>query len=366
MITVEQREGLFGFKAGDIRLRGAEFYITTADTQLRSGRADPAACREEAVSRAELGPGRLFRYKFRWKDEAIAAEYRIYLPDNLPSASLSLSVFNNGGVPVRISGLTLLALSNDALNLGEGLRDWVIYKNGIRKNDLVSVYRFGNGEFDRADVTADGNEDASFAERKQSGDTLAINSSYLTVIHAASNGSSFLTGFYTVQRQFSHTRLVCDNAESRMLSYEAFCDLDGISLDSGASVESEKLLLDFGDSFEAIDRYASLTTRIGGGKGKRLPLTGWCSWYYFYESVNEAAVLKNLDFITANKLNAGTVLVDMGWEERLGVWYPGNKFPHGMKWLADKIHRLSRPGPGPALNRPSAIYRTELFRNFSF
>jgi hypothetical protein len=338
-MIVEQRKGLFCFKAGETHLDNAEFYITTVDGQLRSGKAVLASSREEEVSQDdELGPGRLFRYSFHWENSSLAAEYRICLPDNLPAASISLKVVNNGGDPVSIRGLSLLALSKGALTLGEGLRDWVIYKNGIRKNDLVSVYRFGSGEFDIADVTADGNEDASFTERKQSGDTLTVNSNYLTVIHSASSGNSFLAGFYTVHRQFSHTQLVCDKAETEMLSYEAFCDLDGVSLESNASLESEKLLLDFGDSFEAIERYASLSGKIGGGKGKRPPLSGWCSWYYFYESVSEADVLKNLEFITANKLNVDTILIDMGWEERLGAWYPGNKFPHGMKWLADKIH----------------------------
>jgi hypothetical protein len=338
MIAIEQCNGLFCFSTGDIRLNNASFYITTPDSQLRSNKAVLAACREGYLSHGELGPGRFFRYNFRWEGEDIAAEYQIYLPDSSPSASLSLRVVNDGGAPVSIKSLTLFSLSDGGLGLGEGLRDWAIYKNGIRKNDLVSVYRFGSEEFDLADVTADGNEDASFTKRKQDGDALVINSNYLTVIHSASNGSSFLAGFYTVHRQFSHTQLICDKAESRMLSYEAFCDLDGIFLDKKASVESEKILLDFSDSFEAIERYASLAARTGGGKGKQSPLTGWCSWYYFYESVSEADILKNIEFITVNKLNVSTVLIDMGWEERLGSWYPGSKFPHGMKWLADKIH----------------------------
>jgi hypothetical protein len=338
MISIEDHKGLFCLNAGEIHLNNVGFYITTPEARLRSGKASPAGSWEEQVPQGELGPGRLLRYAFEWKDKGMAAEYRIYLPENSPSATVDLKLTNNSGKPVRIKGMTPFALPNDALVLGEGLRDWVIYKNGIRKNDLVSVYRFGSDEFDLTDVTADGNEDASLTERKSSGDTLAINSNYLTVIYSASGGKSFLTGFYTVHRQFSHTQLVCDKAESRMLSYEAFCDLDELVLESGVSIESEKLLMDFGEPFEAIDRYATLAARLGGGKGSRVPLRGWCSWYYFYESVTESDALKNLEFIGANKLDVDMFLIDMGWEERLGNWYSGSKFPHGMKWLADKIH----------------------------
>ncbi len=37
-------------------------------------------------------------------------------------------------------------------------------------------------------------------------------------------------------------------------------------------------------------------------------------------------------------IEVDTILIDMGWEERLGDWYPNSKFSNGMKWISDTIH----------------------------
>ncbi|GHT98359.1 hypothetical protein FACS1894142_4590 [Spirochaetia bacterium] len=340
MITIEAQRGQFSISAAGVHLRNMEFQIDLQDCTLRSSESVCTVQPEEKIADAVFGPGRLLSYSCAWPEANINAAYRISIFDDIPALSIDLRVINNSGRPVNLKRCTPLALAEDALTLGGGLRDWIIFKNGIRKNEPVSTYRFGggDGEFNIADVTADGNEDASLTEKNLSGDTLGINSSYLTVLRSVSKGTSFLTGFYTLSHQFSHTQLICDRAESHLRSYEAFCDLDGITLEDGGTMQSEKLLVDFDDSFTAIERYASLAARFCGGKGNRPPITGWCSWYFFYESVTEQDVLNNLEFITAHGLNAGHILIDMGWEERLGTWYPGSKFPHGMKWLADRIH----------------------------
>lgn len=74
---------------------------------------------------------------------------------------------------------------------------------------------------------------------------------------------------------------------------------------------------------------------------------GWCSWYYYYLSVDEAGILRNLDWLKANLAPFGlqAVQIDDGWQGRGDGqgdnrdWFVTceKKFPHGMKWLADKI-----------------------------
>ena len=82
---------------------------------------------------------------------------------------------------------------------------------------------------------------------------------------------------------------------------------------------------------------------------------GWCSWYVFWQGIREDQMTQNTDWLAANLKQFGCeyVQIDDGWQgvgQGDGVnrdWYvtEKNKFPHGMKWLADYIRAKGlRPG----------------------
>lgn len=56
------------------------------------------------------------------------------------------------------------------------------------------------------------------------------------------------------------------------------------------------------------------------GKSKfSLPPSGWCSWYFYYQEINEGEVKRNADWIAANLKDYGAVYVqlDDGWQDPL-------------------------------------------------
>ena len=87
---------------------------------------------------------------------------------------------------------------------------------------------------------------------------------------------------------------------------------------------------------------------------KRAP-AGWCSWYIYWQGIDEAETVKNVDWMAENlkKFGLTFVQIDDGWQ---GVGYGGGenrdwyvtepkKFPRGIKWLADYIRAKGfRPG----------------------
>jgi len=85
------------------------------------------------------------------------------------------------------------------------------------------------------------------------------------------------------------------------------------------------------------------------------PPAGWCSWYYYYLSINEEEVMRNTDWLAENLRRFGCewVQIDDGWQGR-GEGYGTNRdwfvtcerdFPRGMKFCADYIRRKGmRPG----------------------
>jgi hypothetical protein len=77
-----------------------------------------------------------------------------------------------------------------------------------------------------------------------------------------------------------------------------------------------------------------------------LPPSGWCTWYYYYNRINENEVKLNADWISRNLKDFGAnyVQIDDGWQgngTRNGGrdWTTVNprNFPHGMASLADYI-----------------------------
>jgi hypothetical protein len=82
---------------------------------------------------------------------------------------------------------------------------------------------------------------------------------------------------------------------------------------------------------------------------------GWCSWYYYYQSINEEEVARNSEWLAQNLKEFGCewVQIDDGWQGR-GSGHGSNRdwfvtspadFPGGMKHAADHIRSLGlRPG----------------------
>ena len=75
-------------------------------------------------------------------------------------------------------------------------------------------------------------------------------------------------------------------------------------------------------------------------KPKVQPCTGWTSWYNYYTKVTQADVLENLDAFSSRKLPIDYFQIDDGFQQAVGDWLCINqKFPQGMGFLADEIHK---------------------------
>jgi hypothetical protein len=75
-----------------------------------------------------------------------------------------------------------------------------------------------------------------------------------------------------------------------------------------------------------------------------LPPSGWCTWYYYYQQINEAEVKRNAQWIAENLKDFGAqyVQIDDGWQGTGRVYTRdwtnvSDKFPGGMDKLAAYI-----------------------------
>lgn len=96
---------------------------------------------------------------------------------------------------------------------------------------------------------------------------------------------------------------------------------------------------------------------------KKVP-TGWCSWYYYYTGIDQKIILDNLTKVRELNLPFEFFQIDDGYQREIGDWlYPNDKFPGGMRILADEIKRVGlKPGIwlAPFLVRK----KSEFFRKY--
>jgi alpha-galactosidase len=68
-------------------------------------------------------------------------------------------------------------------------------------------------------------------------------------------------------------------------------------------------------------------------------MTGWTSWYNYYQNINEAIILENLNNFKELYKDINIFQIDDGYQTAVGDWLSVDegKFPKGMKFIRDKI-----------------------------
>jgi alpha-galactosidase len=122
--------------------------------------------------------------------------------------------------------------------------------------------------------------------------------------------------------------------------------------------------------YEAVQRENSVDLN------KELPV-GWCSWYQFYQNINEEKILRNLNTIKSleKQLPLSLVQIDDGYQKEIGDWYSFSKgFPHGVNGIAAEIKQKGKtpglwmapfilhPNSNFALDHPHLLLRKKFGR----
>jgi len=88
------------------------------------------------------------------------------------------------------------------------------------------------------------------------------------------------------------------------------------------------------------------------------PVTGWCSWYHYYNKISEGMLLRNLRMIQERKIEIDFFQIDDGWQKNIGDWTETSEtFTSGMRFFADAILETGlKPGIwlAPFVARPGS------------
>ncbi len=289
------------------------------------------------------------------------------LYDDHPFAVLRSRITNTSADALHVQAFHVL--DGARLELGGMPQEWRFYKEGWQNwSPALVLPCSGEDIYMAPPVVGPATQPAAQAGR--------FLSEMVTAIASPHGGQAITAGFVSTADQFSQVWL---EREAQSLTAASYAD--GIELVPGASLASERLLIDLTpDPLASLQRYGDALAREMGATPWAHAVSGWCSWYYYWQGVREEEILANLEYLRWHRreLPVEYVQIDDGYQAGIGDWLTANeKFPRGMGWLAGQIHdrgykaglwlapfmigaksRLWQEHPDWAVQYPSAGLRT--------
>lgn len=114
-------------------------------------------------------------------------------------------------------------------------------------------------------------------------------------------------------------------------------EIEGKVLAAGERYEVMTVLRFAGTYDEVFDKYFAA---IGVTNAPKVDhLSGYTSWYNYFTHISEEIIVRDLEGLGRAGDTANIFQIDDGYEYTVGDWLETtDKFPNGMKYLADKIH----------------------------
>jgi len=348
----------------ELAVSGAAAQAILDDQQLDTVFLRLADEQSDETELPPLGPGR--RQTFSFSDgEAggVSLALESFTPRDAGAVVLRLILTNTGVEPVRVRELLPLVLEGEGslVDLGQPSSEWAVLREGWMSWSPSGVR--GLEEFDlegREPEVAEG-----------------LTSDPVTMLVAAQAGSALIIGWLEEKRFFGQVS-VGRNGDSAWLRARNLAD--GLLLEPGQTVSSAPLFVHFsGDPHGAMEHYADLfaarmesrVVRPAAAEGGHAPrrcagtggadrnagmsfepslpaVTGWLSWYTgLANDISDAAIRESLLAYAAqaDRWRLRYWVVDDGWQSVAGDWLIINeeKFPRGMKLVADGIRRTAGP-----------------------
>lgn len=112
-------------------------------------------------------------------------------------------------------------------------------------------------------------------------------------------------------------------------------DVDG--LNAQGDIRIFDICLIDGGYDEVFDKYFDF---VGCRKPKISSLSGYTSWYNYFQKIDEKIILRDLDGLDRARSSVSIFQIDDGYEPFVGDWLEcdKSKFPNGMKYIADRVH----------------------------
>ncbi|MBD3352148.1 MAG: hypothetical protein GF364_11730 [Candidatus Lokiarchaeota archaeon] len=287
---------------------------------------------------------------------------KLYEPSEEPNDIFLLKCriksWDNFGTPPRLHSISCL--------LGDNTTEWYVTDEYRPLSTNITFFRNGYQswstpellDFDmKAKITP-----TSVGRINMQNQDKTIKSRYcsemISAITDVQSLKSIIIGFTTNSRQFN--RILMDRLDFKskfqfLIALSQF-DKEPINIIKQDTLESEELYIQFSPprqghlsmrnwaritGIQMDSRTLNLTSKQSLIDETNKVLSGWCSWYYYYVDIDQTEMVKNIDFLAEHdEFPIDIIQLDDGYQTTVGDFTSINeKFPKGMKWLVDKIHK---------------------------
>jgi len=119
--------------------------------------------------------------------------------------------------------------------------------------------------------------------------------------------------------------------------------------------------------FQALEHYGDAVAACASPPPRTGANALWCSWYPIRLDLSEEIALANAEIIAEHfkPLGMEVVQLDHGWQQGdiCGDWVPNERFPHGLKWLAEELRQRYGLKLGLWIAPTQAAQTSKLFHN---
>jgi len=170
-------------------------------------------------------------------------------------------------------------------------------------------------------------------------DRVGFTSETLAVFRSVPSGRTCLLGFTTLFDQACGFVVRRERDAFDAVHVPSHCDFEGWPCEAGEEVHAGTLLiLPTLDPWRAAESWADLLAERTKPKLTPGSLVGWSDWQYYRREITEVDVIENLEVLAAEAYPIEYILIDDGYQANVSDWLtPNERFPHGIKWLAERI-----------------------------
>src|SRR3990172_7246170 len=206
------------------------------------------------------------------------------LYDDHPFAVLRSRITNTSADALHVQAFHVL--DGARLELGGMPQGWRFYKEGWQNwSPALVLPCWGEDIYMGPPVVGPATQPPAQAGR--------FLSELVTAIANPSSGQAITAGFVSTADQFSQVWL---EREAQSLTAASYAD--GVELAPGGSLASERLLVDLTtEPLSSLQRYGDALAREMGATPWPQVVSGWCSWYYYWQGVREEEILANLEYL---------------------------------------------------------------------
>lgn len=327
---------------------GADVAVVGAGCAFEVGGAEIAAGKPEASVRGfedPLGRGRELRQV--WRSGAIRLEREIRVYGGHGAVTVGGRVANEGAGEAILGTARLLRL--------EGGGSWLL---GSAAEPPAAVYVEGHAMLRSRPFDPLEERGVPKARSYHSGGILAL---------AAREPAAALV-FGCVRADAASPDLAAEfEAPFGGTALEARMRFFGRVLGPGESLELNRVYLSASpDIFSALEAFGDALGRCAARPPRTRPTALWCSWYAHRMAVSEELVLANAEVAARHLAPLGLeiIQIDHGWQrgDVTGDWFPNERFPRGLRWLADELRRRHGLRLGLWISPTDVAETSDLFR----